>query len=186
MRKKVLIPFATIAIIALMTVPLAFGSVGSVTVANNEIIVTEIANAGILSPDKTIKQTTHNGHIAYRVEYNSLFGNGNADGNAIGLGTSEFQILVPGNVYLCIMAQTAGHFFGRSSLTMEIQGTDFTADAPQGTFYFSTENSIGNVMTPMSNLDDVVFMMFEEDTLIDCIGHREGVQCPMKIHLIFL
>ena len=167
MEKKAIISFVAIVVTMLMVIPLAFGAIGSVTIRDNEITFTEVSNGGISSSGKQIKQNNQQGHIAFRIQ-NDL-----VTDNVIPVSTKTFQIVLPGEVYICIMVETATHNLGNSWINMTMQGTGYTAYAPKGgTYYFSVEHRNGNTLLPMNNLNDVEFMKLDQETIIDCEGHR--------------
>lgn len=163
-----------------MIFPLAFGAIGSVMIGDNEVTFTEVSNGGISSSGKVIKQNNQQGHIAFRIQ-NDL-----VNDNIIIIGTKTFQIILPADAYFCIMVETATSSVGDSWVNMTMRGTGYTAYAPKGGIsYFSTEHRNGDTLLPINNFSDVVFMKLDQETIIDCEGKRSGIQCPLKIHIIF-
>lgn len=169
---------SAIAVVLILSVPMAYGAVSSAWIGENAVSFESAPNGGISGKGKQSKTSIVDGHPTIRIHYS-------LNDNFVGVQRESVEVHIPAGISFCVKVETVGRALSGSSLEMSLRGTGYIGTAPEnGIHYFSAENSVGNVMTPMTDLGDVVFMSFDTDLIIDCDARRWGVQCPLKFDIV--
>lgn len=174
----------------MLSIPISLAAVSSLSIGDNTVYLSQEPLDGGVSvvPGEYIPyviETTNEGKFAHSIQIEEN------DSNCVpgGSGNAKiFSLTIPANVPFCLYVENKNWGLYKAEMTIKLIGTQYVGTSnSEGKYYFSTGNATGYTMNPVSDINNVNFMTFNEDVTFEINGKRVGlwVYAELKLQIVY-